>query len=163
MAIGQGFVLTTPLEMACFVASVARGEVFTQPTLLHDPNRPRQHQESIGLTAQQRAAILQGMEDCTITGTAKLLTQIASQRIPGVRVGGKTGTAQVPGRKNVAWFICFAPLENPEIAIAVAQEGDTPGEEFGGGRNSGPVAQAILQKYFAKKRAAPQNLLSPRL
>jgi penicillin-binding protein 2 len=74
-------------------------------------------------------------------------------RVPGVRVVGKTGTAQVPGRKNVAWFICFAPVENPEIAVAVAVEGDTPGENFGGGQHAAPVAATVLRKYFEKKNA----------
>lgn len=62
---------------------------------------------------------------------------------------------------NIAWFICFAPVENPEIAIAVALEGDTPGEEFGGGRNAGPVASAILKKYFEKKNRAAASPFQP--
>jgi penicillin-binding protein 2 len=161
MAIGQGFVLLTPLEMACFTASVARGEVFTQPTLLHDPNRPRQQTESIGLTPGQRAALIQGMEDCTITGTADVLTTVSGLRIPGVRIAGKTGTAQIPGNRNAAWFICFAPVEKPEIAIAVMIEGEVAGEEFGGGRHSAPIAQAILKQYFARKSGGPAPLMSP--
>lgn len=162
MAIGQGFVLSTPLQMACFTASVARGEVYTQPTLIHDPNRPPQHTEPIGLTPAQRLALFEGMEACTLPpkGTARNMTTVEMQKVPGVRIAGKTGTAQVStkaGTINIAWFICFAPVEKPEIAIAIALEGDTPGEEFGGGRNSGPVASAILQKYFEKKnRPAPQ-------
>ncbi|MCF7688966.1 MAG: peptidoglycan glycosyltransferase [Cephaloticoccus sp.] len=151
MAIGQGFVLVTPLDMACFVASVARGEVFTKPTLLHQANAPTQHAEPIGLTPKQRAALLKGMEDCTTIGTAKVLTNLPALRVPNVRIAGKTGTAQIPGNKNVAWFICFAPIENPEIAIAVAIEGDTAGEEFGGGLYAAPVASRIMQEYFRKK------------
>ncbi len=162
MAIGQGFVLSTPLQMACFTASVARGEVHTQPTLVHQPNRPPQHTEPIGLTPAQRLALFEGMEACTLPpkGTARNMTTVEMQKVPGVRIAGKTGTAQVftkAGTINIAWVICFAPVEKPEIAIAIALEGDTPGEEFGGGRNSGPVASAILQKYFEKKnRPAPQ-------
>ena len=162
MAIGQGYVLVTPLEMACFVASVARGEVFTRPTLIHRDDAPTQHTEPIGLTPTQRAALLAGMEACTVTGTAKVLTTLPQLRVPGVRIAGKTGTAQIPGKKNVAWFICFAPVEKPEIAIAVAIEGDTAGEEFGGGLYAAPVASAILKKYFEKKRRpAPPAGISP--
>lgn len=153
MAIGQGFVLTTPLAMAAFTASVARGEVYTKPTLLHRPDAPVQKTESIGLTAEQRAALIKGMVDCTTVGTARVLTNIAGLRVPGVQIAGKTGTAQIPGNKNVAWFICFAPAEKPEIAIAVAIEGDTAGEEFGGGLYAAPVASRILQEYFRKKNA----------
>ena len=49
MSIGQGFIRVTPLQMACLAASIARNETTTVPTLLHDPDRPRQHSEPIGL------------------------------------------------------------------------------------------------------------------
>ena len=155
MAIGQGFVLATPLGMAVFTASVARNEVFTQPTLIHHANAPTQSHAKIGLTPEQRAALLLGMENVTTTGTARVLRNIPGLRVPGLRIAGKTGTAQIPGRKNVAWFICFAPVENPEIAIAVAIEGDTAGEEFGGGLYAAPVASRIMQEYFKKNPPPP--------
>jgi penicillin-binding protein 2 len=155
MSIGQGYVLQNALNMACFVASVARGETWTKPTLVHRPEAPAQHNESIGLTAEQRASLLQGMEGCTTYGTAKYLTTLEALRIPGLRVAGKTGTAQIPGNKNAAWFICFAPLEQPEIAVAVMIEGETAGEDFAGGRYALPVAQAILKKWKEKKDRPP--------
>jgi penicillin-binding protein 2 len=152
-SIGQGNLLVTPLQMACFVASVARDDLYTTPTLLHQPNRPTQRHESIGLTPEQRAAVVDGMVGCTERGTAKTLTQVAALRVNGVSIGGKTGTAQIPGKKNAAWFICFAPREKPEIAIAVTIIGETSGEEYSGGRYAAPVASAILKKYFEKKNA----------
>jgi penicillin-binding protein 2 len=133
--------------------------VWTQPFLLHDPNRPRQQTESIGLTPNQREVLLRAMEQVTLTGTAKILTEgKLLPRIPGLRIGGKTGTAQVRAKKgiiNLAWFIGFAPIENPQIAIAVAIEGDTPGEETGGGRYAAPVAHAILKTWAEKKNRPP--------
>lgn len=162
MAIGQGFIGVTPLQMACFTASVARGEVFTKPTLIHRPDAPAQRAEPIGLTPEQRAALFDGMEGCTTDGTASILTTLESQRIPGLRIAGKTGTAQIrtgDGTINVAWFICFAPVENPRIAVAVAVQGDTPGETYGGGRYAAPIAQAVLKKYFEKQQN-PQSLIS---
>jgi penicillin-binding protein 2 len=163
MAIGQGFTTVSPLQMACFVASVARNEVFTKPTLLHRPNAAVQHTESIGLTAEQRSALLDGMEAVTVSGTGRLAFMLPATKIPGVRVAGKTGTAQkevtIDGKKgniNYGWFICFAPIENPEIAVAAMIEGDVIGEETGGGLYGAPVANAILRKYFAKKAAANQ-------
>jgi penicillin-binding protein 2 len=155
MSIGQGDVLVTPIDLACFAASFARGETWTRPTLLHDPNRPAQHTEAIGLSEYQRAAILKGMEECTEEGgTASILTTVEALRV-GVRIAGKTGTDQIntpEGNIDEAWFICFAPLENPEIAIAVALEGTTPGENFGGGREAAPIASAVLKRYFEKTR-----------
>jgi penicillin-binding protein 2 len=169
-ATGQGFVLVSPLQMACFAASVARNEVWTQPTLVHQPDRPRQHTESIGLTPVQRAALLEGMIGCTLPpkGTARTLTMVEANRIPGVNIAGKTGTAQKEvfrdgkaGKINEAWFICFAPAENPEIAVAVLVEGETVGEDFGGGLHSAPVAAAVLKKYFEKKNRGASPLTMP--
>lgn len=88
-------------------------------------------------------------------GTAHILTSLDVLRVPGVRIAGKTGTAQIKrpqGELDEAWFICFAPIEDPEIAVAVAVEGDVPGETFAGGRYAVPVASAILKKYFEKRR-----------
>jgi penicillin-binding protein 2 len=156
MAIGQGDVGVTPMDMACFVASLARGETTTRPTLLHDPQRARQHMEPIGLTPAQYAAIVDGMERCTINGTGKIFAT-PTYGIPGLRFAGKTGTAQTTrdGNKiNIAWFVCFAPLNNPQIAVAVAIEGDTPGEQFAGGHYAAPVAQAVLKAWFEKSQRA---------
>lgn len=161
LAIGQGFLTVTPLQMACFTASVARGELWTQPTLLHEPGRPAQRHEPIGLTTEQRDALFNGMEAVTgPRGTARIL-QNGIQGLPpltGLRIAAKTGTAQKHsprGMINFAWLIAFAPVENPQIALAIAIEGDLPGEETGGGRYAAPVAHAILKKWMEKQR--PSN------
>ena len=168
MSIGQGDVLVTPLQMACFTASVARGEVFTQPTLIHDSTR-RFHSEPMGLTPAQRAALLAGMEGTVADpkGTGRTLN-LPAYRIPGVRVAGKTGTAQLRvvqegklGTINLAWFICFAPVENPQIAMAVMVVGDTIGESFYGGQNACPVASVVLKKYFETQADPRPRLLAP--
>jgi penicillin-binding protein 2 len=131
---------------------LARGETLTPPTLLHDPARPRLHTQEIGLPPAGRAALLAGMEAVTETGTGRIL-QTPSYRVPGLRIAGKTGTAQKrtpEGTLNFAWFIGFAPAENPQIAIAIMMEGDTPGEDTGGGRYAAPVAGAIFKAWAAK-------------
>jgi penicillin-binding protein 2 len=169
MGIGQGAIVVTPLQMACFVASVARGETTTIPLLVHQPNRPPQHTEAIGLTSEQRAAIISGMEGCTQYGTAApILGPTGVMRLPNVRIAGKTGTAQKKvvkegklGTINYAWFICFAPIEKPEIAVAVAIEGENIGESFEGSRNAAPIASTILQKYFAKKANPAAAIIPP--
>jgi penicillin-binding protein 2 len=157
VSIGQGDVLVSPLQMACFVASVARGEVFTKPTLIHVPNRAPQHTDPIGLTAAQRTALIEGMTGTIARGTGSILNTTAL-KVPGIRLAGKTGTAQLRvfregklGNINLAWFICFAPVEKPEIAMAVMIQGDTIGEDFYGGRNAGPVVSAVMKKYFAQQ------------
>jgi penicillin-binding protein 2 len=164
VSIGQGYLLVTPLQMACFVASVARDETLTRPTLLHDPARGPLRGSPIGIPAAARQAILQGMEQVVSSpqGTARLLNTPA-MRLDGLRFGGKTGTAQVRTRKgtlNLAWFIAFAPVEKPQIALAVMIEGDTPGEEVSGGRYAGPVAHAILKAWWRKKQRPPAAVLT---
>jgi cell division protein FtsI/penicillin-binding protein 2 len=100
------------------------------------------------------------MEGCVTHGTGKLINSVPENRVPGIKILGKTGTAQVPGKKNVAWFICFAPRENPEIALAVNIVGDTAGEELSGGRYAAPVASMIMKKYFAKKNQPARPVTS---
>ncbi len=157
MSIGQGFIAVTPLQMATFIASIARNEIQTVPTLIHDPKHPRQRTEPIGLTAKQHAALLEGMEGTITRGSARVL-QAPRLRIPDLRIAGKTGTAQVrtaKGTINLAWFVGFAPVENPEIAFAVMVEGDTPDETYAGGVYAAPVAHAILKKWKEKKDRGP--------
>ncbi len=163
MSIGQGFILVTPLQMATFTASVARGQTRTTPFITHDPERPTQRTEPIGISPANYAALLEGMEECTISGTSRTtFTTVKAQQIPGLRVAGKTGTAQKrtpEGTVNFAWFIAFAPIERPQVAIAVMVEGDQPGEETGGGTFSAPVAHDIL-KVWAQKH--PELIPQPR-
>ena len=161
LSIGQGDLLVTPLQMAAFMASVARDERTTPPTILHEDNRGAQHSAPSGLTREQHSALVAGMEACALTGTAKVL-QSTFMKIPGLGIAGKTGTAQKQTPKgviNFAWFICFAPIENPQVAIAVVMEGDTPGEETAGGRYAVPVAAAILRKWDEQKKARPLGIL----
>jgi penicillin-binding protein 2 len=159
MAIGQGFVLVTPLDMACFAASLARGETVTKPTLIHDPNHPQQHSEPIGLSPAQYAAVIDGMKGCVTKGGTAGLLELPAFAIPGVQIAGKTGTAQVrkeSGTVDMAWFIGFAPADHPQVAWAVVIEGDTLNEGFGGAQYAAPVAAAVLKKYFEKQNRSPE-------
>lgn len=157
MAIGQGAVLYSPLQAACMVASFARGESFTAPTILHQPSRSpsgNQPRVPLELSPPNYLAIVEGLERVVQLGTGKTV------RIDGVRIAGKSGTAQKTQRNpktgeiekiNIAWFVAFAPVEKPEIAVVATLEGNEPDVEFGGGRFSGPVVKTIMQEYFAKK------------
>jgi penicillin-binding protein 2 len=145
MSIGQGFLLLTPLQMATFATSLARECYFVQPTLLHgkvsgDPT------ERIGIDATGMAAIKEGMRLAGESGTARLA---GADDLP---VAGKTGTAQV--RKDgkpttLAWFVGYAPVLHPRIAIAVLVEG-VPEEEtnYGGGSTAAPIAKAVFKEFI---------------
>ncbi|MCC7430199.1 penicillin-binding protein 2, partial [bacterium] len=74
-------------------------------------------------------------------GTAK------SARIEGKTAAGKTGTAQNPHGENHAWFIGFAPFENPEVAMCVLIENGG-----GGGRNAAPIAGELFKLFFMSQK-----------
>jgi penicillin-binding protein 2 len=159
LAIGQGFLRVTPLQMCDFIAALARGETRTNPTILslrsaqRPPADPSSTAEAtpIGLSNGALALVKDGMELAVQRGTGRLA------RIDGLRVAGKTGTAQVEapgGTLNMAWFVGFAPVESPEIAVTVIIEGRELDVEFAGGREAAPAAKAIFERYFDKKPAA---------
>ena len=148
MAIGQGFLDVTPLQVAAFAASLARGETTTKPTILHVANRPAQHSAPIRLDPADYAAIRNGMEQGYQIGTGRLA------RIDGLSGATKTGTAQKrtpQGTIELAWMIAFAPAENPQIAIAVCLESQEPDASFGGGTYSSPIVKAILEAWKNKQ------------
>jgi penicillin-binding protein 2 len=155
MAIGQSYTLVTPLQMACLVASIARDQTRTNPTLIHDPNRDpaavSAGAQPLGLTPAERSLLLDGMEH-VITGGGGFRGTGYLARVPGVRVAAKTGTAQVVVKGNdnftIAWFVGFAPIEDPRIAVAVAIEGTDPNDNYHGGVTAGPIAGAVLNQYF---------------
>ncbi len=166
IAIGQGYLLVTPLQMASFMASFARRETRTRPTLLYDPAiDPRRIEHGGGkmnLPEELYNGIVAGMELAVAGRDRGLLTGSARlAHIPGIRIAGKTGTAQtqVHGEKlTMAWFICFAPIDDPKIAIATVVESTDPEYLYGGGSHAAPVAKKVLQAYFKKNKSATGNL-----
>lgn len=132
-SIGQAQVLATPLEMATVAATVANGGVRMEPRIVTgDPpegERAMSKKSARQMTTLMEAVVTGG------TGTA------ANLGTPSV--AGKTGTAEVfvdGGIKNHAWFICFAPSDDPKVAVAVVSE-------LGGvgGQVAAPLARQILQ------------------
>lgn len=139
LAIGQERLLTTPLQMALVTAAIANGGKQMKPQIwkrVVDPEgrvverlEPSTYSEPI--SAETAAQLTTAMEGVVREGTG------TNAAISGISVAGKTGTAETPGNKacgggvdeNQAWFIGFAPADDPQIAIAVSIE-CTP--EFGG-------------------------------
>ena len=73
-------------------------------------------------------------------------------QIEGVTVGGKTGTAQTaPGRPPYAWFVAFAPAENPTVAVAVLiEEANVAPDDISGGRLAAPIAKAVMEAVLGR-------------
>ena len=102
--------------------------------------------EPIGLTYKQRTELWKGMERVVGNGGTGRLVQIE-----GLRIAGKTGTAdfRAHGKElNLAWFLGFAPVEDPQIAIAVMVEGTSSSDSYHGGSTAGPVAKDIFLEFI---------------
>ncbi len=158
-AIGQGYTEATPLQMACVTAWVANGGRVYQPRLVKkvldrdgvpvlDPSPTLKYDlTSEGVTAEQIELIKKGMwrvvneSGGTANHAASTITTIS----------GKTGTAQTGNVKEPtnAWFIAFAPYDDPEIAVCVfVQNGHS------GGAAAAPIAKNIIENFFALKKGS---------
>ena len=150
MAIGQGDILVTPLQMANAVATIANGGKLYKPHLVNsilDGNgevietiQPVVEKENV-VSAGTIDVIKRGMRQTVTSGSAKLLNSLS------VAVAGKTGTAQygTNNSKSHAWFITFAPYDNPTIAMAILLEGAGGGDVY-----AVPVANEVYKYYFSK-------------
>jgi penicillin-binding protein 2 len=155
-SIGQGYLRVTPLQMACFTASVARNEIRTIPHIIHKKNRPSQSGcfEKIGLDNRDYAKLLLAFEAAVKSGTCWRAS------VDGLRIAGKTGTAQVweNGKKrNVAWFIGFAPVDAPQIAIAIALQEKSESDSYYGSTHAAPIAKDIMEHYFSQQNYTIQD------
>ena len=151
LSIGQGDLLVSPLQMAAFIASLARGQTHTPLTLLRkdDGALLRESGESSGLSPTARRALLEGLSGALQSGGTAYRA-----RVPDLPTAGKTSSAQthVDGKRStVAWFAAFAPLEKPEIAIVVMVEPEG-GEHLSGGVHAAPLAKKVLLEYLKHKR-----------
>jgi penicillin-binding protein 2 len=210
IAIGQGDLLVTPLQMACLTASVARGDTITKPTIIKknfgmgDPtplppptgtregdivrgftpnpaaarsqqsaeggeiNRVAMHppeaESSRGSSAhgapelpfkpysQGWAKVIEGMKTAATTGTARLV------HVDGLMIAGKTGTAQVKVNGvnlTVAWFVGFAPADDPQVAVSVVVEGTSPDDEYEGGTIAAPIARSFFEEWMKQQAVHP--------
>jgi penicillin-binding protein 2 len=163
VAIGQGYVTTTPLQMASVTATIANNGTVYRPQFVKRVERPDGSlvEEEPPVVDRQlnfkKTTLLQVRQAMSDVVNSKRGTGSKS-RIPTVEVGGKTGTSQVGKlgatrskqgkwareRRDHAWFIAFAPVANPEIAVAVIVE--HAGEH--GGTAAAPIARKVIGRYF---------------
>lgn len=147
-AIGQGFLLTTPLQVAGYTSVIASGGKLYQPYLVKEIKNCSSSSQKDPQILQQDflqpstiQTIREGMYETIYSdkGTAKSL-----QSLP-IKIGGKTGTAQFNNNQSVhAWFTAFAPFDNPEIVVTVMIEGGGEGSAI-----AVPVAKQIFQWWGA--------------
>ncbi len=169
VAVGQGSVLVTTMQMARLAATVGTSGDIHRPKLflrkLPVGAAPEAYPESGVVDPIRHVSLREGTWRALQEGMSRAVNQHGTAgraRLDGVSVAGKTGTAQVASRqrisasadehrpehlRNHAWFVGFAPRVNPEIAIAVLVE-----HGGGGGAAAAPVAQKIFQAYFEGQR-----------
>jgi len=173
VAIGQGFDLTTPIQVTMMTAALANGGTLYKPGIIESVKDPdgrvieRFEPKVVGRLVGQgqnlkliRASLVEAVNGKHGTGKPAKLENIT--------VAGKTGTAQVVRLKQYkhlkekdipykyrdhAWFTCFAPAENPEIAVTVLVE-----HGLHGSSGAAPIARAILEAYFGDRLLPQEDL-----
>jgi penicillin-binding protein 2 len=165
-AIGQGDDNATPLQLAMVYSTIANGGHVYQPQLVRRIERPdgTVAQEyspkllrKVALDPEHQRIMMEALSAVVNEpgGTAY------SKRLKDIKVGGKTGTAQVAAlgavrlkthqmddwARDHAWFASFAPMEDPELTVVVLNE-----HGGHGGSDAAPTAMAVIQKYFDLKR-----------
>ncbi|MDW7772715.1 MAG: penicillin-binding protein 2 [Desulfobulbaceae bacterium] len=173
VAIGQGFDLATPIQVCLMTSALASGGTLYKPGLvesIRDPDgriiekfEPQVSERFVG-QGKNMKLVREGLVEAVNgkKGTGK------PARLKNIVVAGKTGTAQVVKLKQFqhlkeedipyqyrdhAWFTCFAPAENPEIAVTVLVE-----HGLHGGSGAGPVARKVLEAYFKDRLEKGEDL-----
>jgi len=162
VAIGQSYLVVTPIQLAVAIGGLAMGGEWHRPHLVRDANAPDQPRpDQPRLHAENIATIVSAMN-----GVVNEEGTGASARIPGIDVCGKTGSAQrisntlaksnkelASTMKDTAWFVAFSPCDHPEIVVAALWEA---GEH---GALAAPIVRDVIKAYFDKKTR--QNQLKP--
>jgi penicillin-binding protein 2 len=160
VAVGQGAVTTTPIQLARMIGAVASGGLLVEPHMLKNFPNPRVDHFPISDDTVEK--VTQGMYGVVNEGGTA-----AGARLQNIEFCGKSGSAQVIGYdvrnrlgkqrefKDNAWFVGYAPRRNPEIVVAVLVQG---GEH--GGAVAGPIARDVVKAYYDKKNARSQQQAS---
>jgi penicillin-binding protein 2 len=177
VAIGQGFVLVTPIQMAVYYSYIANGGKLVKPRVVQ---RVEDADGKIVKTIESEIRKELIIRPGTLSFLKKALTGVVQEpfgtgraaRLQGIKVAGKTGTAQVVRMgeqedeeedideepyefRDHAWFVAFAPVEEPEILVAVLVE-----HGGHGGSAAAPIAREVMKEYFginAKRKVAHQT------
>jgi len=174
IGMGQGEIALTPMQIANAMCLIANKGYYYTPHFVKkiggDANHPKlvkykEKHTPMHITADAYQAIIDGMEMVVTNGTGRVA------KLPGINVAGKTGTvenyAMVYGKKtkldNHSVFVCFAPKEDPKIAIAVVVQNSGYGATW-----AGPVASLMMEKYLTdsvdvKRKALEDKMFNANL
>jgi penicillin-binding protein 2 len=159
LGIGQGELGVNPLQLAAYCAALANGGTWYPPHVVRAVKNKRlneiEHEEHkgehLGISKEIMEIIQLGMFDVVNTpgGTAR------AAKLDSILVAGKTGTAQAgKGKKDHAWFVCYAPFDKPKIAMCVLVE-----NSGFGGTYSAPIARKLTRFFFTRQKEAGDEKL----
>jgi penicillin-binding protein 2 len=148
LGIGQDRMTATPLQLANSMAFIANGGYYYTPHIVDSIEYEteeeaaqlapfRTKQKITKIPKEYFDVIKEGMHDVTVFGTAAFI------KVPGHEYCAKTGTAQNPHGKNHSLFVCFAPKDNPTIAVAVIVENAGYGSTW-----AGPIGGLLMEQYL---------------
>jgi len=147
MSIGQGDMLTSPLQMAAVYAGIANGGAVMRPHVL---KAVLDSTGAVARSVEPELLIETGASDASLAAVSRSLVDVTRDGTAkgafagfGVSVAGKTGTAEVRGKDDYAWFCAYAPASEPRYAVAVVVE-----QGGHGGSVAGPAARNILAKLL---------------
>lgn len=157
LAIGQGELGVTPLQMANVMAIIANRGYYITPHVVKWVDSvgkvgPTFKKHFTTVSPRHFPVVVEGMADVVRSGTARVA------QIEGVEVCGKTGTSQNPHGKDHSIFFAFAPKDNPKIAIAVVVENSGFGSQW-----AAPIASLMMEKYLFPDREIKRKALEERM
>jgi penicillin-binding protein 2 len=139
MSIGQGYLQSSPLQVAVMFAVPANGGYRIRPHLLMGNQASSSWRESLDISPTTLQILQEGLREVITQGTGQSLN------VPSLPpIAGKTGTAEDPPRLSHAWFGAYAPLDNPEIVVVAFAENSGGG----GGKVAAPMVRQVLEVYF---------------
>jgi peptidoglycan glycosyltransferase len=147
---GQFEVAATPLQMAMVVGALGNGGTVMKPYLIDE----EQDADLDVIHKTDPSEFSEAVSSSTASEVTKLMVATVNEgtaspaAIEGIQVAGKTGTAQAgdPDIPPYAWFVSFAPADNPQVAVAVMiQKADIARGEIAGGTYGGPIAKAVME------------------
>ena len=150
LSIGQGEILVTPLQLANVAAAIGNEGYFIEPHYIRRFGNTNDsvsfEKHIININQKHFKDVKKGMQSVFEGehGTARM------SAIPGITVGGKTGTAENPHGKDHSIFMAFAPIDNPQIAIAVVVENAGFGSTW-----AAPIASLMIEKYIKGEVTRP--------
>jgi penicillin-binding protein 2 len=151
LAIGQGELVVTPIQLANLAASIANKGYWYTPHVVRSvgeaPVDPEKYnfKHITSIDPEHFDVVIQGMADVFDRGTAR------ASRLEGLPMAGKTGTAENPHGQDHSIFMAFAPIDNPQIALAIIVENG-----YWGSRWAAPIASLMMEKFINGEVSRPE-------